>query len=167
MDLIMHKSTLGLGSLFTVILLLTNSLFAQELNLKATAEQSWHKGNMHTHSLWSDGDDYPEMIARWYKERGYQFLVFTDHNTLLQKEKWVEIDKTKGGRPAFKLLNEAFPEGWVEVRTVEEKEQVRLKTFDEVFSRLAVPKEFLLIQGEEITDKYNNKPIHMCATNTL
>ena len=30
-------------------------------------ETKWHKGNLHTHSLWSDGDDYPEMIADWYK----------------------------------------------------------------------------------------------------
>ncbi len=24
----------------------------------------WWKGNLHTHSLWSDGNDYPERIAR-------------------------------------------------------------------------------------------------------
>src|SRR5205814_702981 len=27
----------------------------------------WWKGNLHTHSFWSDGDDFPEMIADWYK----------------------------------------------------------------------------------------------------
>ena len=27
----------------------------------------WWKGNLHTHSLWSDGDHYPEMVADWYK----------------------------------------------------------------------------------------------------
>nr|MBA3762074.1 hypothetical protein [Chthoniobacterales bacterium] len=30
----------------------------------------WWKGNLHTHSLWSDGDDYPEMIVEWYKGHG-------------------------------------------------------------------------------------------------
>ena len=25
-------------------------------------EQQWQKGNLHTHSFWSDGDDFPEMI---------------------------------------------------------------------------------------------------------
>ena len=30
-------------------------------------EARWWKGNLHTHSLWSDGDDYPEMIADWYR----------------------------------------------------------------------------------------------------
>ncbi|MBS0266423.1 MAG: PHP domain-containing protein, partial [Planctomycetes bacterium] len=46
----------------------------------------WYKGNLHTHTLWSDGDDYPEMVALWYKDNGYDFLAFTDHNTLLRKE---------------------------------------------------------------------------------
>lgn len=145
--------------------------------LKASGDLIWRRGNLHTHSLWSDGDDYPEMIAAWYREHGYQFLVFTDHNTLLQNERWVGIDKTKNGRKAFEALKVAFPGEWVKTRSREiEKgedkkkesvEEVRLKTFDEIFAKLAVPQEYLLIQGEEITDKYKNKPIHMCATNTL
>jgi hypothetical protein len=42
----------------------------------------WWKGNLHTHSFWSDGDDFPEMIADWYKTRGYHFLGLSDHNVL-------------------------------------------------------------------------------------
>lgn len=42
----------------------------------------WWKGNLHTHSLWSDGDDYPEMILDWYKAHGYHFAALSDHNTL-------------------------------------------------------------------------------------
>ena len=26
-----------------------------------TATNHWFKGNLHTHSFWSDGDDFPEM----------------------------------------------------------------------------------------------------------
>src|SRR6186997_2621450 len=48
----------------------------------------WYKGNLHTHSLWSDGDDFPEMIVDWYKSRGYHFLALSDHNTLQTGEKW-------------------------------------------------------------------------------
>ena len=29
----------------------------------------WWKGNIHTHSFWSDGNDFPEMIAEWYRTR--------------------------------------------------------------------------------------------------
>lgn len=40
----------------------------------------WLKGNTHTHTLESDGDAPPEVVARWYRDHGYQFLVLTDHN---------------------------------------------------------------------------------------
>lgn len=120
---------------------------------------------MHTHSLWSDGDDYPEMIAQWYKSKGYQFLVFTDHNVLLQGERWTSVEGNKGGRKAFDKLREAFSGDWVQTRESDGKLEVRLKTFDEVFERFAEPRKFLLVQGEEITDRYRNLPVHMCATN--
>ena len=42
----------------------------------------WVKGNTHTHTLESDGDSDPEVVARWYKEHGYDFLVISDHNVL-------------------------------------------------------------------------------------
>jgi hypothetical protein len=42
----------------------------------------WFKGNTHTHSLNSDGDSAPDDVARWYREQRYNFLVFTDHNTV-------------------------------------------------------------------------------------
>jgi hypothetical protein len=44
--------------------------------------QVWQKGNLHTHSLWSDGDDFPEMIIQWYKDNDYQFVALSDHNTV-------------------------------------------------------------------------------------
>jgi hypothetical protein len=39
----------------------------------------WYRGNTHTHTLNSDGDSPPDVVARWYRERGYQFLFITDH----------------------------------------------------------------------------------------
>ena len=150
--------------LFAAALLTTAS--GQEMSLKASGELQWRKGNMHTHSYWSDGDNYPEMIAAWYKERSYHFLVFTDHNTLHQNEKWIDVDKAKDGRKSLAAHKAAFPADWIISRKSEGKDEVRLKTFDEVFTKFAVPQQYLLIQGEEITDKFQKKPIHLCATNT-
>lgn len=48
-------------------------------NTQTTDSRRWFKGNTHTHSLNSDGDSTPEAVARWYREHGYQFVVFTDH----------------------------------------------------------------------------------------
>jgi hypothetical protein len=41
----------------------------------------WYKGNMHTHTINSDGDSPPAEVVAWYKRHGYNFLVLTDHNT--------------------------------------------------------------------------------------
>lgn len=41
----------------------------------------WLKGNTHAHTTESDGDSSPEYVAGWYKDRGYAFLVLSDHNT--------------------------------------------------------------------------------------
>src|SRR3954462_5513797 len=60
----------------------------------AASAQSWYKGNLHTHSYWSDGDDFPEMIMDWYKSHGYQFVALSDHNTLQEGEKWKLIQKS-------------------------------------------------------------------------
>jgi hypothetical protein len=43
---------------------------------------TWFKGNLHTHTLNSDGDSTPDDVVKWYREHGYQFLVLTDHNYL-------------------------------------------------------------------------------------
>jgi hypothetical protein len=46
----------------------------------AKAEMRWFRGNTHTHSFNSDGDSPPATVAAWYREHGYQFLFFTDHD---------------------------------------------------------------------------------------
>ena len=46
-------------------------------------ECAWLKGNTHTHTTESDGDSPPEVVARWYRDHGYDFLVLSDHNVLL------------------------------------------------------------------------------------
>ncbi|HVJ67371.1 MAG TPA: hypothetical protein VM510_05270, partial [Caulifigura sp.] len=137
--------------------------------LVAADELRWFKGNVHTHSHWSDGDDYLESIGLWYRDQGYNFLTFTDHNVLATIDKWVEIDRTKGGRAAFDKLKTKFPD-WVETRTTNGKEEVRLRRFQEVSAKLNVERQFLLIQGEELSDgftspEFGKVPIHLNAGN--
>jgi hypothetical protein len=42
----------------------------------------WLKGNLHTHTSQSDGDATPAEVAAWYRDRGYDFLVITDHDKI-------------------------------------------------------------------------------------
>ena len=125
----------------------------------------WWKGNLHTHSLWSDGDDYPEIIADWYKAHGYHFLALSDHNILADYERWVNIAKTKGGQPAFDKYLARFGDKWVETRPGETGLWVRLKMLAEFRVKFEEPARFLMIQSEEITDRFLSSPIHINATN--
>lgn len=118
----------------------------------------WWKGNLHTHSLWSDGDHYPEMVADWYKSHGYHFLSLTDHNRLSEGTYWKEVDKAAAGEKALEACRKRFGKDHVEARTQSGKLVIRLKTLEEIRPMFDEPGRFCLIQGEEITDTYGKKP---------
>jgi hypothetical protein len=81
----------------------------------------WFKGNLHTHTVNSDGDSTPDDVVRWYRERDYQFLVLTDHNYL------TSVD------------------GLNAVHGADDK--------------------FVVVKGEEVSDRYDTKPLHINGLN--
>ena len=144
---------------------LLTAAFALAASTLTAEDARWWKGNLHTHSLWSDGDDYPEMIADWYRGNGYHFLGISDHNVLAEGERWIHREKNAGGERAFDKYLKRFGDDWVEHRVVKDVPQVRLKTFAEYNTKIAVPGSFLLMQSEEISDQFQGLPIHLNATN--
>ncbi len=134
------------------------------LPVAAAPPQYW-KGNLHTHSLWSDGDDFPEMIADWYKRHGYHFLSLTEHNVIAEGDKWAPADGNPTRVAAVKKYAARFGERWVERRDKDGKPQVRLKPLAEFRSLLEEPGKFLLVPAEEITHSYAKRPIHMNGIN--
>jgi len=125
-----------------------------ETPLTASGEGArWWKGNLHTHSLWSDGNDYPEMVVDWYKKHGYNFLALTDHNRLSQGQRWIDPERRKTGREALAEYIGRFGSNWVERKIVDGKVHVRAKPLNEIRCFFEEPDHFLLIQAEEITDK--------------
>ena len=67
--------------LFAVLLIAAAvPVSAQRFEPSAGAGLRWFKGNTHAHTLESDGDSPPEVVARWYRDHGYNFLVLSDHN---------------------------------------------------------------------------------------
>jgi hypothetical protein len=126
--------------------------------------QRWFKGNLHTHSYWSDGDEYPEMIMDWYKSHGYHFVALSDHNILAQGDKWIKVTKSRMYEEAFEKYLEKFGKDWVTHRMDSGRVNVKLKTYPE-YKTLFEDPNFLIIQSEEITDQFNGQPIHMNATN--
>jgi hypothetical protein len=118
----------------------------------------WWRGNMHTHSFWSDGDDFPEIVAKWYKDDGYDFLAFTDHNTILAGERWRRLPED---HPVLKECRDAFGQDWVVMRPDKDANvQVRLRPLDEFRGKFEEPGKFLLMMGEEITNPHG---VHLTA----
>lgn len=124
----------------------------------------WYKGNLHTHSYWSDGDEFPEMILDWYKTHDYDFVALSDHNTMARGEKWVKIVKSRMYEEAFNNYLAKFGPEWVTYKVDSGRTHVKLKTFQEYTSRMK-DQSFLIIPSEEITDRAEGKPVHLCATN--
>lgn len=129
----------------------------------------WWKGNLHTHSLWSDGDDFPEMIGAWYREHGYHFLALSDHNVLSEGQRWMKVADVHK-RADAEILNRyaaRFGQAWVETRgeAGTDSYEVRLKPLDEFAPLLEQAEQFIMIPGEEISDKAEGLPVHMNATN--
>ncbi len=107
------------------LVLITFAVLLISLAIYSSAQEKqtlrWFKGNTHTHTINSDGDSTPDEVVRWYRERGYNFLVLSDHNYL------TEIDG----------LNAVF----------------------------GASNKFIVIKGEEVSDKFREKPIHINGLN--
>jgi hypothetical protein len=116
------------------------------------AEAQWYKGVTHVHSLWSDGDMSPDLIADWYKDHGYHFMCFTDHNLLQEGDKYVSIVEDSKLSPArVQLIQERFGEEWVKIDEDQYGPRMKLKTHEELSAYFNDPEKFLLIPSEEIT----------------
>jgi len=127
----------------------------------------WWKGNLHTHTYWSDGNDFPEMVAAWYAERNYNFLALSDHNVLSRGLKWMSLDKITGRADEGVLdrYRKKFGNAWVEMRDNDGQLEVRLKPLDEYRCLVENAGQFIMIEGEEISDRAEGKPVHINATN--
>lgn len=127
----------------------------------------WWKGNTHTHTFWSDGDDFPEMVAEWYRTHGYHFLGLSDHNLLSEGSRWRKRADlvAKGGPTVVDKYLARFGPRWVERRGTGPNEEIRLQPLDEFRALVEERGRFLMIPAEEISDKAEGGPVHLNALN--
>lgn len=138
-------------------------------------EPRWWKGNTHTHTWWSDGDSPPELVAAWYREHDYDFLVLSDHN-IMQKGAlhrgnlvqwptfWYTLER-EGRDRALAAYREHFGDDWVETRRRDGKTEARMRTLDEFRHFFEAPGEFIFVPGEEITGRFESHPVHLNGIN--
>ena len=128
-------------------------------------KQQWKKGNLRTHSLWSDGDDFPEMIIKWYKDHNYQFVALSDHNTIADNtQRWYQMKERESINNTLSKYKEAFGT-WVEEKDSADAIYVRLKTFAEYKAKMEDPGKFSIIRSEEVSADFEGKPVHINVTN--
>ena len=140
------------------------SLFAPATIL--SQDSKWYKGNLHAHSYWSDGNEFPEMIMDWYKTNGYDFTVLSDHNILAEGEKWISLSEKEYLQQAFQNYLQKYGEGWVDHTSDSTGHiKVKLKTLKEYRPLFEEDGKFLIIPSEEVTTNFGDKPIHINATN--
>ncbi len=157
--------------LFLLTFACLNSLvLAQSVTPKSSQPAyRWWKGNLHTHSLWSDGDQFPEMIADWYSDHGYQFLALSDHNVISEGMRWMPLKEIveRSDDGILDRYRKRFGDAWVETKgdPSEDDFSVRLKPLNEFRYLLEQQGKFILIQAEEISDKAEGKPVHINAIN--
>ena len=113
----------------------------------------WFRGNIHTHTLVSDGRAFPLEAALLYKKTGYDFLMFSDHNAVHDREMW--ITERNHHRHTFLEANArrfaaAFPDCKPQVRTEDDGSRAwRYGPFGETAAAVDEPGRFLLMSGCE------------------
>ena len=146
----------------------------------ADGSPRWWRGNLHTHTLWSDGDEFPEVVASWYRAHGYHFLALSEHNRMAMGERWIaEKDVVARGRSepwrasvrprdAVSEYLRSWGPHWVERRPNPSNgaPEIRLKPLSEYRARLEQAGRFLIVDAEEITQNARNgRAIHIGAVN--
>lgn len=162
----MLQITTTLNKYFSHILYVGFIFAVMGCSEKEQITKQWYKGNLHAHSYWSDGHEFPEMIMDWYKTNDYNFTVLSDHNILAEGDKWITISEKEHLQKGFQSYLKKYGDHWVNYQIDSSgKISVKLKTYKEYKSLFEEDNKFLIIQSEEISTGYKNKPIHINATN--
>src|SRR5690606_33423328 len=69
----------------------------------------WWKGNLHAHSLWSDGDHFPEMVLDWYRRNGYAFASLTDQDVVPATGSWINLERDSAAAAGIAEYRSRFP----------------------------------------------------------
>ncbi|MDO8682454.1 MAG: DNA polymerase/3'-5' exonuclease PolX [Armatimonadota bacterium] len=78
-------------------------------SLPKLIEQAEIKGDLHAHTNWSDGSDTLEAMAQAARDRGYEYLVISDHSVSMGFIKGLTVERVAEQRRQIQLLNARMP----------------------------------------------------------
>lgn len=89
-----------------ILLISVSTIFLLSCTNKSSESWNWYKGNTHTHATFSDENDRNDvpMIASWYEDEGYNFLVLSEHNDHLKEKKIFSHDELSHP-PSFLMIS--------------------------------------------------------------
>jgi len=129
----------------------------------------WYKGNLHLHTLRSDGEAFPDEAILLYKELGYDFLALTDHHVVHEQEKWFVASRHRQFKASrLDRFKARFPGFAPDERTnADGCKSYRLRSFDELSAAHNEAGRFLLLSGAEQEDHVvDGKVLHCGFVNT-
>ena len=81
---------------------------ARRGQLPALVELADLRGDLHSHTDWSDGHDGPERMVEAAIARQYEYLAFTDHSRSLRVAHGLSIERVREQRRLIDRLNERY-----------------------------------------------------------
>lgn len=68
------------------------------------------RGDLHLHTIWSDGRDTGEAIVRATRRLGYEYIAITDHSERARATRTLSIDRLRQQMVEVRALRERFPD---------------------------------------------------------
>lgn len=68
------------------------------------------QGDLHTHTLWSDGRDTTETVVRSARALGYRYVAITDHSPSAKASRVLSIERLAEQAKEIAALRAAYPE---------------------------------------------------------
>lgn len=112
---------------------------AERGDLPALVARTHICGDLHLHSLWSDGRDPIERMLRSARRLGYEYAAITDHSQSAAASRVLTVDRLERQRDEVAALRERFPGfGILHGAEVDILPNGRLDFPDEVLARLDI-----------------------------
>jgi DNA polymerase (family X) len=68
------------------------------------------RGDLHVHTIWSDGRDTCETIVRSARRLGYEYVAITDHSPSARASRVLTLDRLRQQRLDIRQVRERFPD---------------------------------------------------------
>ncbi len=83
-------------------LIILGSCTSKQQTEKSASPMTWYKGNTHVHTtLCGHADSHPDTVAGWYLDRGYNFLILSEHNQFIDPK---SVNLPRNRRKDFILI---------------------------------------------------------------